>query len=100
MQLIERESLHDARFLKTRSAYIEVFKVGLDLIRAEVAQPDVRPIDPAQLLLSIIALCWFPLVHTETFLHPLGIDTTNPHFWEERKRHIVDLVRYGLLQRQ
>ncbi len=100
MQLIEREALHDARFLKTRSAYIEVFKAGLALIHAEIAQPDVRPVDAGQLLLSIIALCWFPLVHTETFLHPLGIDPHDARFWEERKQHIVDLVRYGLLKRE
>ena len=97
-RLIEREALHDARFLKTRSAYLEVFKVGLDLISAELAQPDIRQVDPAQLLLSIVSLCWFPLVHTETFLHPLGMNT-NPGFWEDRKRHIIDLVRYGLLER-
>ena len=96
-RLIEREALQNARFLKTRSAYLEVFKVGLDLISTELAQPNIRQVDLAQLLLSIIALCWFPLVHTETFLHPLGIDTHNPHFWEERKRHIIDLVRYGLV---
>ncbi len=99
-RLIEREALHDARFLKTRSAYLEVFKAGLDLIQVELAQPNVRQVDPAQLLLSIIALCWFPLVHTETFLHPLGIDTHNSRFWEDRKQHIIDLVRYGLLERK
>ncbi len=97
-RLIEREALQGARFLKTRSAYLEVFKAGLDLIQAELAQPNIRKVDPAQLLLSIIALCWFPLVHTETFLHPLGIDTST-EFWEDRKRHIIDLVRYGLLER-
>ncbi len=97
-RLIEREALHDAHFLKTRSAYLEVFKAGLDLISVELAQPNIRQVDPAQLLLSIIALCWFPLVHTQTFLHPLGIEA-NAQFWEERKRHIIDLVRYGILER-
>ena len=99
-RLIEREALNDARFLKTRSAYLAVFKTGLDLIQVELAQPHIRQVDPAQLLLSIIALCWFPLVHTETFLHPLGINTDDPKFWEDRKRHIIDLVRYGLLERK
>jgi len=79
-RLIEREALQNARFLKTRSAYLEVFRAGLDLIQAEIAQPNIRQVDPAQLLLSIIVLCWFPLVHTETFLRPLGIDTSNPTF--------------------
>jgi len=98
-RLIEREALQNARFLKTRSAYLKVFKAGLALIEGEVTRPNRRPIDPAHLLVSIIALCWFPLVHTETFLHPLGMDTTAPHFWEDRKRHILDLVLYGLLKR-
>ncbi len=97
-RLIEREALHDARFLKTRSAYLEFFKAGLDLISVELAQPNIRQVDATQLLLSIVALCWFPLVHTETFLRPLGIEV-NAQFWEERKRHIIDLVRYGLIER-
>ena len=98
-RLIEREALHDARFLKTRSAYLEVFKAGLDLIQAELAQGNTRSVDPVQLLLSIIALCWFPLVHTETFLSPLGIQANDPLFWESRKQHIIDLVRYGIMKR-
>ncbi len=99
-RLIEREALNDARFLKTRSAYLTVFQVGLDLVKTELAQKHIRPVDPAQLLLSIIALCWFPLVHTETFLYPLGIQADDPAFWESRKQHIIDLVRYGVIERE
>ncbi len=99
LRLIEREALNDARFLKTRSAYLSVFEAGLALVKTELAQKHIRPVDPAQLLLSIIALCWFPLVHKETFLHPLGIQAENPAFWESRKQHIIDLVRYGVIER-
>lgn len=98
--LIEREALNDARFLKTRSAYLSVFEVGLDLVKTELAQKHIRPVDPAQLLLSIVALCWFPLVHKETFLSPLGIQAEDSAFWESRKQHIIDLVRYGVVEQR
>jgi AcrR family transcriptional regulator len=97
-RLIEREALNDARFLKTRSSYLLVFEVGLNLVKTELAQKHIRPVDPAQLLLSIIALCWFPLVHKDTFLYPLGIQADDPAFWESRKQHIIDLVRYGVVK--
>ncbi len=99
-RLIEREALNEARFLQTRSSYLLVFEVGLNLVKAELAQDHLRSVDPAQLLLSIIALCWFPLVHKETFLRPLGIQADDPAFWESRKQHIIDLVRYGVIERE
>ncbi len=40
------------------------------------------------------------LVHTDTFLHPLGMKVNDPNFGEDRKQHIVDLVRYGIEKRR
>jgi hypothetical protein len=52
--------------------------------------------DAAQLLLSIIALCWFPLVHAGTIAPAVGVGLGNPAALAQRKRHVVDLVLYGV----
>jgi hypothetical protein len=52
-----------------------------------------------QLLLSIIALCWFPMVHAGTVVQALGVDPANPRFLEERRRHVVGLVLQGMERR-
>lgn len=49
-------------------------------------------VDPRQLLLSTMALCFFPLAHNETLLRPLGLDANDPRFLAERKAHVVDLL--------
>jgi TetR/AcrR family transcriptional regulator len=97
IHLLEREALNNARFLHERSAYLAVLKEGLGLMQAGVTLANVRPVDPMQLLLSIIALCWFPIAHEQTFLHPLGIETGDTAFWESRKQHIIDLILHGII---
>ena len=97
IKLIEREAINGARFLQNRSSYVDLLKGSTELLGLALVSDSYRPIDPLQLLLSIVALCWFPLAHTSTFIQPLGFDTTDPAFWESRKQHIIDLVLHGLL---
>ena len=55
-------------------------------------------VDPKQLAVSIIALCFFPFAHADGLLRgQLGLDPRDPAFLEERKRHVVDLVMGGIL---
>ncbi len=98
IRLIEREALSNARFLQERSAYLDLFKQSLELIEAELGRADknYRQVDPVQFLLSLTALCWFPLAHTDTFVRPLGIDASDAKFWQARKKHIIELILYGI----
>lgn len=98
IRLIEREALNNAHFLRSRSAYLSVMTEGVALAQAGLSGKNTRPIDPVQLLISIIALCWFPLAHADTFLQPLGIDANDAAFWATRKQHIIDLVMNGMLK--
>ena len=75
--------------------HVDVVREALEAMTAEL---DVQPnhqADTAQLLLSIISLCWFPLVHGTALLPGLGMDPADPGFLEARKRHVVDLVLQG-----
>jgi hypothetical protein len=56
----------------------------------------VRLIDPRQLVISVIALCFFPFAHQATLLSPLGLNVQDPRFLTDRKAHITDLLLHGL----
>jgi len=72
---------------------------ALAALSDELALDPERPGEAAQLLLSVIGLCWFPLVHSKTMLRALGINATTPEFLQARKRHVIDLVLSGTLGR-
>ena len=48
------------------------------------------------LLLSIIALCWFHLIHAQTVAPAVGVSLDDAAELERRKRHVIGLVLYGL----
>jgi Tetracyclin repressor-like, C-terminal domain len=57
----------------------------------------VRPFEPRQLIISVIALCFFPFAHQATLLGPLGLDARDPRFLADRKAHVTDLLLHGLI---
>jgi AcrR family transcriptional regulator len=89
--LVEREALR-------RSGVMQGTRAHLSLLRAAVAiAEDFEPtstMDPRQLLLSLLGLCWFALANP-ALIRELGgqLDRT---FLEERKRHVVALLKAGL----
>jgi len=95
VRLIEWEALTGSRTLEEVPPHVEVAQEALAALRDELALDPGRPGDAAQLLLSVIGLCWFPLVHAGTMLRALGIDAANPEFLQARKRHVIDLVLSG-----
>ncbi len=99
VRLIEWEALTGGRTLEAVPPHIEAAQEALAALSAEVALDPEHPEEAAQLLLSVIGLCWFPLVHSNTMLRALGIDATTPDFVQARKRHVIDLVLSGTLGR-
>jgi TetR/AcrR family transcriptional regulator len=95
MRLIEREALSGTRQLEG----IEHLSAGQEALAAISAELGLDPSpsgEAAQLLLSIIALCWFPLIHARTVAPAVGVEFETPDDLERRKRHVVDLVLHGL----
>ena len=99
VRLIEWEALTGGRTLEEVPPHIEAAQEALAALSDELALDPDRPGEAAQLLLSVIGLCWFPLVHSQTMLRALGIDATTPEFLQARKRHVIDLVLSGTLGR-
>jgi AcrR family transcriptional regulator len=92
LQLMEREALSGGQRLRDIRSYPVTLQQGQALFDAAAKQGAIRPVDSAQMLLSITALCWFPLVHAETFTRMLGLDADDPAFLQQRKQHIIELV--------
>ena len=95
VRLIEREALNGGR-LPEGVSHISAGQEALAAISAELGLDDSESGEAAQLLLSIISLCWFPMIHARTVAPAVGVRLENPELLEQRKRHVIGLVLHGL----
>ena len=95
VRLIEREALSGAGQLRG-AAHLSAGQEALGAISAELGLDEGESGDAAQLLLSIISLCWFPLIHARTVAPAVGVHFDGHEALERRKRHVVELVLHGL----
>ena len=49
-------------------------------------------VDAEQLLITTVALCFFPIEHNDTMLAAMGLDATDERFATARTRHVVDVL--------
>jgi TetR/AcrR family transcriptional regulator len=95
IRLIEREALSNA----PPPAGVDHLSAGqeaLAAISAELGLDDSPSGEASQLLLSIISLCWFPLIHARTVVPAVGVSLSDSDALERRKRHVISLVLHGL----
>ena len=66
----------------------------LDQIEDEIKKGNIRPIEPAQLLINVISLCVFPIVAKPMISSILlkGDDDAYNKMLKDRKQHIADFV--------
>lgn len=95
VRLIEREAL-SGNGLMEGGTHLSAGQEALAAISDELGLDDAPSGDAAQLLLSVIALCWFPLVHARTVAPAVGVAFDHSEDFERRKRHVVDLVVHGV----
>jgi TetR/AcrR family transcriptional regulator len=95
VRLIEREALNGIRLPETMH-HLSAGQEALAAISAELGLDDAPSGEASQLLLSIIGLCWFPLIHTRTVAQAVGVMLDDPEALERRKQHVISLVLHGL----
>ncbi len=95
VRLIEREALSGAGQLEG-AAHLSAGQEALAAISAELGLDEAESGEAAQLLLSVIALCWFPQIHVRTVAPAVGVDLVGAANLERRKRHVVELVLHGI----
>jgi TetR/AcrR family transcriptional regulator len=95
VRLIEREALSGGR-LPHGVSHLSAGQEALAAISAELGLDDSASGEAAQLLLSIISLCWFHLIHGRTVAPAVGVRLEDADDLERRKRHVISLVLHGL----
>jgi TetR/AcrR family transcriptional regulator len=95
IRLIEREALSSGPLPKD-VGHLSAGQEALAAISAELGLDDAPSGEAAQLLLSIISLCWFPLIHARTVAPAVGVGLDGPEELERRRHHVVSLVLHGL----
>jgi TetR/AcrR family transcriptional regulator len=94
VRLIEREALSGGGLLD--HDHLSAGQEALAAISAELGLDDSPSGEASQLLLSVIALCWFHLIHARTVAPAVGVALATAEDLQRRKRHVVDLVQHGL----
>ena len=101
VRLIQWETLEGGRYLGDLPAHLRAFREALDGLGRVLGRgrEGFDRDEAAQVFISIVALCWFPVAYEDTFLRPLGIEARDPGFLAERKRHVIDLIVGGFVGR-
>ncbi len=76
-----------------------VFQDGLGKFLDQLELHDAPSVNADQLLVSIVALCFFPLEHDTTMLSSMGYLARTPAYIERRTEHVVDLLMRTLAPR-
>jgi TetR/AcrR family transcriptional regulator len=81
-------------FLAARPNFVRL--IEREALSAELGLDDSPSGEAAQLLLSIISLCWFPMIHARTVAPAVGVRLEDRDEIDRRKRHVIDLVLHGI----
>jgi TetR/AcrR family transcriptional regulator len=96
LRLLERQALGGGNGSLPGADHLEAGREALAALAQEVGLDAGPSGDAAQLLLSIVSLCWFPLIHAHTVAPAVGVSLGGAEALERRKRHVIDLVLYGV----
>jgi TetR/AcrR family transcriptional regulator len=95
VRLIQRESLSEGGALQGSAAHLAAIREALRTLEKRLAWLGLENEDLRHLLISFIALSWFP-VATGPLLADFGLDLTESDFLDTRARHVSRLLRHGV----
>jgi AcrR family transcriptional regulator len=95
VRLMGREALDGGRRLAPGPRHSVAVASGL--ARFAAASAAGGSIDADQLLITTVALCFFPIEHNDTMLATMGLDAATVAFAAARKRHVADVLEQVLL---
>ena len=95
VRLMERNALGDGP--ATDDELVRpIGQEALTAFMAELGFDRTRAREAAHLLLSLLSLCWFPVVHARTYVTAVGLDPASRRFAEERRQHVIELILHGV----
>ncbi|MEZ5078579.1 MAG: helix-turn-helix domain-containing protein [Solirubrobacterales bacterium] len=97
VQVMTRDALDlQRRGRATARRHSAAFQDAVAAIAAAFGPAPGPAVDTDQLVISLIALCLFPLEHDGTLLAGMGYVAHSPGFSERRVAHVVDLLARAL----
>jgi AcrR family transcriptional regulator len=96
VRLMGREALGGGRHLAPGPRHSVAVAGGLARFVRSLPPPPGPSVDPEQLLITVVALCFFPIEHNDTMLAAMGLDATAESFAATRKRHVADVLEQVL----
>ncbi len=96
IRLVEWEALSGGELLRDLPPHVEVVREAVTALADEMGFGQEQRTDAMQLTLSILGLCWFPIVHAGTVVAAMGADPRHPDFHAARRQHVIDLVLSGM----
>ncbi len=97
VRLLSRVALDRGARLGQADVHRRALDAAVESLGQLLQAGGLRSVDPRHLVVSVLALCFFPFAHRDTLLAPLDLDPADPRFLAERKAHVVDLLLHGLL---
>jgi AcrR family transcriptional regulator len=92
VRLMGREALDGGRRLGPEPRHSVAVEEALARVVRWLPPRPGPSVDPQQLLITTVGLCFFPLEHNDTMLAAMGLDATSDGFARARKRHVVDVL--------
>jgi AcrR family transcriptional regulator len=100
VRLIQREALGESTGIGHFPLGAVVGAEAIAALGQELGFPARSRSAVMHILLSLIALTWFPLLHLTTIVPAIGFDTDDPRFIAARKKHITTLLLAALPPRR
>ncbi len=94
--LMHREALGDGPGDAPRPDGMAVGAEAVAALAQELGYPAEEASAVRHLVLSLVALTWFPELHRHTLVPSLGLDPDSDTFHSERQRHITALLAAAL----
>lgn len=100
VRLIQREALGEASGISNLPLGQAVGAEAVAALTQELGFPSSARSAVRHMLLSLVALTWFPLIHADTLVPAIGFKANDPGFALARKKHITALLLGALPPRQ
>lgn len=95
VRLVEREAVRGGHVLEDLEPRLAQLRATLTHV-AEMTQSHLRSAPAPLILISIVALTWFPFTYGDTMLRTLGLNPQDPEFLERYSQFVSDLLLNGL----
>jgi TetR/AcrR family transcriptional regulator len=95
VRLVEREALRGGGALQNLQPRLSQLRSTLSRLAA-LTDSQLKPVPPAFLLISIVALAWFPIAHANTMLRTLELDIADETFLTRYEDFVAELLVRGV----